>query len=256
MSKKFSAALWAAGLLAFSGSAEQTAKTASRTGLTPEEIIERSLQATGGREARDKMTSTSSKGIMEIQPQGLHCTVEFYAKAPNKRLIITNIEGAGEFKQAYDGQVAWSENPMQGLHELQGEEAARLRREATFNPELRWRELYKKLEVAGKEKVGERDAYVVRMTPTEGKPLTRYYDTQTFLLLRQDLVQETTQGEIQVKAFFSDYRDVDGVKAPFLIEQQLPMGKVVLKMTEVRNNIEIDDAKFAKPAPPKPDARQ
>jgi hypothetical protein len=35
---------------------------------------------------------------------------------------------------------------------------------------------------------------------------------------------------------------------PFEIRQGLPMGDMVFKFSEVRNNLEIDDAKFAKPA--------
>jgi hypothetical protein len=53
---------------------------------------------------------------------------------------------------------------------------------------------------------------------------------------------------MDVQADFSDYRDVDGVKTPFRITQTLPAGELVLKISEVKNNLEIDDAKFRKPA--------
>lgn len=241
-----------AALLLSAGWAQQPAARPAdaQPALTAEQVIERSIEATGGREAREKMTSTVARGTVELTAQGLRSTMEFYAKTPNKRLVITKAEGVGEFKQGYDGQVGWSDNPVQGLRELSGEELARLRREATFNPEIKWRDLYRKVELVGKDKVGERETYVVRLTPLEGKPLTRYYDAQTFLLLRQDLVQDTSQGPMAVTAIMSDYRDVNGIKAPFRIEQQLPVGKVIIKMVEVQNNVEIADAVFAKPAAP------
>lgn len=171
-----------------------------------------------------------------------------YAKAPNKLLVMQNIQGIGEVTQGYDGQVGWRQDPFQGTRELDDVELANLKREATFNADLKWRELYEKVELMGTEKVGEQQAYVIRLTPRVGKPITRYYDTQTFLLLRSDSVQEGPQGTIPVETYFSDYRQVDGVKVPFQVTQKTSIGDGVVKLTEVKNNVEIDDAKFAKPA--------
>jgi hypothetical protein len=40
------------------------------------------------------------------------------------------------------------------------------------------------------------------------------------------------------------------LKAPFQRKQVMPMGAITMKITELKNNVEIDDAKFAKPAAP------
>lgn len=237
--------LWLA-VLAFS----QTEKSA---GLSAEQILECSIEATGGREAYAKLASTVAKGVLEFEPQHLHGAIEFYAKAPNKRLVITRLENIGEILQGFDGQVAWMSNPMEGrVVRVEGAEAERIRREADFHRPLRWRELYTKVELAGKQTVDGRATYVVRLTPRQGKPLTHYYDAESFLLVRQDLVQQTTQGELPVQALLSDYRDVDGIKVPFRIEQQMPMGKMVIVFHEIRNNVVIEDARFAMPAESKP----
>ncbi len=220
--------------------------------LSAEQILERSIEAAGGREAYAKLTSTMAKGVMEFSEQHLHGVIEFYAKAPNKRLVVTNIENLGEFRQGFDGQTAWMDNPLGGLRRLEGAEAARIRLEADFHRPLKWPELYSKIELAGKETVAGRPAYVVRLTPKEGRPVTHYYDAENFLLLRQDMVQETSQGEIAVQAVMSDYRDVGGVKTPHRIEQRLPMGKIVIQFSEIRNNVELDDARFAMPPAGKP----
>ncbi len=113
---------------------------------------------------------------------------------------------------------------------------------------MRWRELYPKAELTGEDSVGDRKAYVIRLTAAAGQSVTRYYDQETFLLLREAGNHDTPQGQMDIQADFSDYRDVDGVKAPFRIRQTLPVGEIVFKLSEIKNNIEIDDAKFAKPA--------
>jgi hypothetical protein len=45
----------------------------------------------------------------------------------------------------------------------------------------------------GKQKLGDRAVYVVELTPAEGKPLTHYYDVETFLPQRVDMELPTMQ---------------------------------------------------------------
>ncbi len=186
---------------------------------------------------------------MEFIQQHLHGAIEFYAKAPNKRLLVTDLEHHGRIRQGFDGKIAWVEDPVQGLRRLEGAEAARVRREADFHSPLRWRELYKRVELKGKQMLAGRAVYVLRLSPREGKPVTHYYDAETFLLVRQDIVQETPQGSMTVQAVLSDYRDVGGVKAPHRIEQQSPMGRIVIQFERIENNVAIEDALFAMPSP-------
>ena len=223
--------------------------------LTADRIIEKSIEAAGGREAMEKLTSTMSKGTMEFTAQGMHSTVEFYAKAPNKRLIVMNMEGFGEVKQGFDGTVAWSSNPAQGVTEVTGEALANVKRDAVFNDALKWRERYTKAELKGKRTVGGREVYAVEMTPKAGSPVTNYYDAETFLLVGFSGMGSTPQGPTEIRTEMSEYREIgDGVKAPFRVKQIMPAGEIVMKYSEIKNNIDIDDARFSKPAPEKKSA--
>ncbi len=232
--------------------------------LTAGQIIEKSIEASGGRKAMEQIRSTMAKGTLEIvppaddhdhanelvphpEPPKMHSTIEFYAKAPNKRLIVTNIEGFGEIRQGFDGSVAWNQTP-QGISEVTGEALENIRREAVFNSALKWRDLYPKVELKGREKVLGRDAYVLLLTPASGKPVTQYCDAETFLIVAQSGTVDTQQGPVDMRTEMSDYRDIgNGVKAPFQLRQMMPVGEVRTTMTEMKNNVEIDDALFAKP---------
>jgi len=224
------------------------AQEAKKPELTAEQVIEKSIEATGGRKAIEKVTSTVAKATLEIGPQRVPATLELYAKAPDKRLVITNLEGFGEVRQGCDGKGAWAQDPIRGLRVLEGAELADAQLEAIFNAELKWRELYPKVELTGKEKVGERDAYVIRFTPTSGRPVTRYFDAQNFLWLRYVATRDTPQGPMEIQVDSSDYRDVDGIKVPFQMKQIMPAAEILVTLTEIKNNVPIDDAKFAKPA--------
>jgi hypothetical protein len=236
---------------AASAVAQEKAKPAAepkKPALTAEQIIDKSIQAAGGRAAMEKLVSTYAKGMLEFKAQDMYGMLEIYAKAPNKQLILMNLDMVGEVKQAFDGQLAWAQEPSGHVVEISGAPLEEARRRAVFNAPLKWHELYSKAEFTGEGSVGGHKAYMIRLSGDGGQSVTRYYDQETFLLLREAGNHETPQGPMDVQADFSDYRDVDGVKSPFQIRQTLPQGEMVLKISEIKNNVEIDDAKFAKPA--------
>ena len=245
--RRFNRAIWLASgvMVLFGGPALSAAQTPE---ITAEQVLEKSIEATGGREAARRITSTMAKGTFEMASQNLTAALEVFAKAPNKRLIVTSIPGFGDVRQGFDGQAAWAENPMQGAIELQGEALAIVRRDSTFNADLNWRELYQKAELKGKQKLGDREAWVVELTPKDTpQPVIRYYDAENFLLQRIDVVQPGPTGLIPVQVVLSDYREQEGMKVPFRVTQTMSEGEVVIKIAEVKYNVEIDDAKFAKP---------
>ncbi|HWX55275.1 MAG TPA: hypothetical protein VN176_11855, partial [Verrucomicrobiae bacterium] len=63
--------------------------------------------------------------------------------------------------------------------------------------------------------------------------------------------------DVEVESRPTDYREVEGMKFPFRIDQQATNGegsplKIVLETVEL--NVPIDDSVFAKPAPAPPPA--
>ena len=54
-------------------------------------------------------------------------------------------------------------------------------------------------------------------------------------------------GEIDQVTEFSDYRTVDGVKVPFQVKSINSAQTVTAVLKEVRHNVDLDDASFAKP---------
>ena len=102
--------------------------------------------------------------------------------------------------------------------------------------------------VTGKQKVGEKDAYVIEAKPTEGSVEKWYFDAQTGLLIRLDAERESPQGKMPTETYLDDYKEVDGVKIPHTVRQTTPMFTINIKTEEVKHNVPVDDAKFNKPA--------
>jgi hypothetical protein len=137
---------------------------------------------------------------------------------------------------------------MSGLRELSGRELSQTKREADFYVELNYKTHFTKMEVKGKEKIGSYETYVVEATPAEGSPEKLYFDVNTNLLVRHDAERETPQGPLQIETHMDDFRVIDGVKIPHTMKQVNPMMTAIIKITEVKNNVEIEETKFSKPA--------
>jgi outer membrane lipoprotein-sorting protein len=215
---------------------------------TAEQIIDKYVQAIGGKAAIEKQTSRVSKGSFELPAFGASGTFEATEKAPNKGLTVINVEGFGVVQEGFDGKVAWGQDPQSGLREKSGPELAAAKLDAEFHKPIKVKQLYPKIVVKGKDKVADHEVYVVEATPVESAVETWYFDTQSGLMLRQDAVREGPQGRQEIQTYLDDYKEVDGVKLPFSIRQVTPAFTINITIKEVKHNVPVDDAKFAKPA--------
>ena len=113
--------------------------------------------------------------------------------------------------------------------------------------------IYSSLRGAGKDKIGDRDVYVVIATTADKRRERLFFDAENGLLLRRITYTQTMIGVIPEQTDFEDYRDVEGVKLPFTVRlSSVDAGNPVStrKFDEIKLNAPVDDAKFNKPAPP------
>ncbi|HXD32704.1 MAG TPA: S41 family peptidase [Pyrinomonadaceae bacterium] len=198
---------------------------------TAYQVIERYITAVGGRTALEELTSRVSRGTVELQTMGLNGTAEIYEEAPNKSTLLINVEGLGTIQQTYDGSIAWLQDPLDGYIKFSPAAAARIGSDAVFHRELRFKELYGDLKVVGKEKVNNRDAFIV--SSASGSDEKWYFDAETGLMLRKG------------NTYYEDFREVDGVKLPFKVTDNTSYGfGVVVRLTEIKHNVPIDPSKF------------
>lgn len=217
--------------------------------VTVDQILERYVQALGGRAALEKISTRTIRGSYEIAGTPLKGEHEGYSKAPNMITLTTVLPGVGVNRNGYDGQTAWAQDPVDGLRELKGGELAMMKFDAEFNRELKLKRLLTQLELKGAEKVGGREAHVVVGTPEGLAPMKMYFDKLSGLLLRTDMAWDTPRGKMAFEVYYDDYREVDGVKLPFSQRWQAPNFVAVIKFTSVRHNEAVEDAKFKKPSP-------
>jgi hypothetical protein len=156
---------------------------------------------------------------------------------------------AGIETTVLDGPRARKHSPGQPVQELTGlwrDEALRISPLARVRD---WRETFGRVQVAGKDRVGEDEVWIVRVSCEFLPPLTRYVSTHSGLLVKEEAwITAKGQGTVPITILYEDYRDVAGVKLPFrLTSESAVTGKQILQVTEAKPNTAIGEDTFTLP---------
>jgi outer membrane lipoprotein-sorting protein len=224
---------------------------------TADEIIEKHLAATGGRAALGKLTSRAAKGsiIIGTQVGDLAGTLEVYSKVPNKSRTFVKLDlsklGVGEVisDQRFDGTTGYQIDTFNGNREITGGQLDAMKNGAFPTPLLSYKENGVSASLLEREKVGDKQAYVLLFTPKVGPAMRAFIDAQSFMVVKTVMTVNVPQvgGDIEQVVEFSDFRDVDGVKVAFVTTSTNSLQTIKATITEVKHNIEIDDASFVRP---------
>jgi len=217
---------------------------------TADQILDKYVQALGGEQAFRKLTSRVAKGS-RIGADGVLVPEDVYQKAPNKILTVVTYPKVA-FSTGYNGTVGWGSSSQEGVRELPAPVLAQLKTEAEFYKEIKLKELYRKLNVVGKTTIADSEVYIIEATPKDappaGRPEKLYFDARTGLLLRRYLESELLLGMFPLQTDYSDYREVDGIKQPFLIRWSMPGRSWGRQVSEIKQNVPLDDAQFNVPS--------
>src|SRR5215218_314791 len=162
-----------------------SAQTASVELPTVDQIIAMNLEAKGGAEKWQAIKSVKMTGKMIRQGTEMPLTV--YAMRPNfNRQEITM--PAGKAIQAFDGTTAWVVNPMLGIDSAQpvpGPAAEVAKNAADFDGALlNYKSKGNTIELVGKERLGEKDAYHLKVTTKTGSVQHYFLDAQNGIELK------------------------------------------------------------------------
>jgi hypothetical protein len=215
--------------------------------IKPEAILDKYIEVTGGRAAYEKIKTEIATGTLDISSFGISGTLTIYQAAPDKAYTEIDLGGMGKAEEGSNGKVAWAVNGMQGPRIKEGDErTATLRRDA-LNADLRWRDFFKKVELAGVEDVGGKACYKVVLTPTDGAAETRYYDKSSNLLVKVTMPITTPEGAASAEIVLSDYKDEGGILTPHAIAQKIGTMESQVKILSVKHNPDIPVSRFDLP---------
>jgi len=241
---------------------------------SPESILDKYIQASGGAQRLNGLTSFVAKGAsVGFGGFGGDGAVEISAKAPDKRamsILFKAETGRGDQVRTYDGRTGWLRTPLNVLGEFQLSgtdlDGARVDAMLSFPGQIKqiltnWKTAppatitdlpapsSQTAFQAGAASSQEHDVDVVQGTGPRGLLVTLYFDRRTGLLLRELRMGNSPIGRIPTQIDYADYRDVNGIKLPFRLTFAWLDGRDSIVLNEIRTNVPVDDAKFGKPAP-------
>jgi len=98
--------------------------------------------------------------------------------------------------------------------------------------------------------IGGKPVDVVQGTQPDNTPVKFYFDRETGLLSRLVRYTNTRLGFNPTQIDFADYRTVSGVRMPFKVTTTWTDGRSTIELSELRPNVPIEAARFARPVVP------
>ncbi|HXA65041.1 MAG TPA: c-type cytochrome [Bryobacteraceae bacterium] len=215
-----------------------------------DQLFEKYVVALGGAERLAKVSSFVAKGSSSgYGPESDRRPIEIFAVSPRQRTVVIHTAN-GDSTTTYDGRSGWIAAPLRPVAVVPltgGElEGAKLDAELTFPGRIK--ESLGQWRVGRPVTIDNHKVQVVQGTSASGNAIaTLYFDMESGLLVRLVRYASSPVGRMPTQYDYSDYREVSGVKVPFRWTMTWLDGRETVELIEVRSNVAIDPARFAKP---------
>ncbi len=83
-------------------------------------ILDKYIEATGGRAAYEKLRTEVRTGSMELVGKGITASMTLYRAAPSKSYMVMEMPGVGKMEEGTDGVVVWSRSAIQAPESKRG----------------------------------------------------------------------------------------------------------------------------------------
>ena len=209
-------------------------------GVTSETVINKYIEAIGGRDKLEKITDK----VMELKGavQGMDMKLTIAQKTPNKLFQELDFS-VGKQITTFDGEQGKVEG-MGQVQMLEGDQLEALKFQASLNAYLDYSANGIELKLVGIESVNEKDAYKVVLTTPAGKKITHYYLKESGFKVREVSEITTPQGSFTQTIDLSDYKEVDGYLFPYKLSQTMGPQSINLEVTSIKINSGLPDEMF------------
>jgi len=209
-----------------------------------DEIINKHIEAIGGKKKLNSIDSLYMEGIREIIRKEVIIQV---AKVHGK-LYRTDFEydnSKGFTSVTPDGGWAFIPGQSQKAEPIAGERLKAMQLELDIHgPLIDYASKGNKAERNGKENIEGKEAYKIKLTLNNGKEVMYFIDTETYLVIqtRETKTRLDSKAEKEIITNFSDHRLVDGIMVAHKITNPgsgLASGSTIFSTIKV-NSVNLD----------------
>jgi photosynthetic reaction center cytochrome c subunit len=182
---------------------------------------------------------------------------EIIFKRPNKVRIVETLT-SGVVTRGWNGATAWVQS-SRGINQASGENLKAMKATPTttiasdglFSP-IKIPESPTRATMIGVVRINDRECYEITSEDSSTPLIQLFFDVESGLLLRRVNVTNTMLAPLNVQWDFSDYRDVSGVKLPFVIRTSdvSSYDTVVRRFTEIKIDSSVNEGVFDIPRAP------
>ncbi|MGB7493475.1 MAG: hypothetical protein WBQ61_20185 [Candidatus Acidiferrum sp.] len=224
-----------------------------------DDVISNYIAARGGVEKIKSVKTERVSGTISFGPDAEGPFV-VERKRPLKMHMEITLNGQTLIR-VYDGKASgWVYNPFTPNPSVQAMSDSDIRNifdEADFDgPFVDYKDKGNQIEFVDKEEIVGKPAYKLKLTSKIGDVSFFYFDASTSLLLKWEGNRKINGKDVPWESFFHDFREINGLKYPFLIESDAPGTDQTQRITaeKIEVNMPIEDSRFEKPNPTPPTA--
>ncbi|HEU4836522.1 MAG TPA: c-type cytochrome [Pyrinomonadaceae bacterium] len=183
--------------------------------------------------------------------------IEIVFKQPNKARITETLT-SGVVTRGWNGTTAWVQT-SRAVNQVTGENlktmkampATSIVSDGLFSP-IKILDATSRATLIGVVRINDRESYQVTIEDSSTPSIQLFFDVESGLLLRRVNVTNTMLGPLNVQWDFSDYRDVSGIKLPFLIRTSdvSSYDTVVRRFSEIKIDSSVKENVFDTPRAP------
>ena len=222
-------------------------------------IVEKAIEAQGGKEALEKYKASSSKvkgemalfgvqipftgDVVSMQPDKVFSQID--ASMQGQQITVVQIVNGDKLKQTMNGMPS----PMEDAQKKEMKQLPLMLEVSSLTPLLKGDKFTVKAEKD--EKVGDVDASVILVTGKDLKDVRMFFDKKTGLVLKTTrkglgLGAGADMVEVTEETMVSEWKTIDGVKMPSKSVVSHDGKKfMTMEMTEMKLMDKADPKKFA-----------
>ena len=199
------------------------------------------------RRVRPEVAKSGEESLKTVQ-------VPFVMELQRPRKMRLEIQFNGDTAvQVYDGVAGWKLRPFLERREVEPFTPEELKvaaqQQELDGPLVDYAAKGNKIALEGMEPVEGRKAYKLKVTLKDGQVRRVWVDAETFLDVKIDGTRRLGGKSRTVATYLRDYKSVNGVKVPYLLETKVEgvNGSEKIQIEQVALNPKIADIRFAKP---------
>ncbi|ARN72112.1 insulinase family protein [Nonlabens sp. SCSIO 43208] len=203
-------------------------------GLTAQNVLDNYIAAIGGKEAVQEIKDVNTfsaytspmgeliLGVKRAQGDKWSQSIKMGGREVNKQVYLDGKATVGAMGQS---------------QELSGKMLELVKDQALFFPELYHAD---KATLAGAQRLGDNNVYIIKWSDTKKS----FYDTESGLLVGEEVVSMGPQGEITTILKYSDYEEYNGVKFPTVMVQPMMGQELKFETKDLKVNTGLKDSDF------------